>query len=223
MKKIRTIFNKNVFDIIDSEEKAYWLGFIFADGTISSQKEGIKNKYSFELSLSLKDLKHLIKFQKFINSNKEPKVSKAGNLYKYERCRISFSNKYLWNKLNDLGCVPKKSLKLIFPNETIFSNYSLIKHFIRGYFDGDGCISYNDKNHSIMSISLLGTKEFLEKLQTYLPLEKLYKVQKTKNVFCLSFQKSRGKYILDYLYKDSNIFLERKYDRYKEYCRLYQE
>ena len=55
-----TKFNENVFDVIDSEEKAYWLGFIFADGYISSRD------YGFEISLSIIDVEHLIKFNKFM-------------------------------------------------------------------------------------------------------------------------------------------------------------
>lgn len=221
MEKKRTIFDNTVFDQIDSEEKAYWLGFIYADGTISSHKEGKKKRYNFELSLSIEDLNHLYKFQKFLKSNKEPNISTAGNLYKYQRCRIVISNKHLWNILNNYGCVPKKSLMLKFPNEQIFKDKSLIKDFIRGYFDGDGCISYCDKSHSNMTISLLGTKDFLEVLQNYLPLEKKNKIDKIKNIYKLSFQRSRGKYVLNYLYNNATIYLDRKEIRYKEYCRLY--
>lgn len=223
MNKSRTIFDKNIFDTIDTEEKAYWLGFIYADGNISSHKEGVKKRYSFELSLSNNDINHLKKFKEFIKSNKELKVSTAGNLYKYLRCRICISNKHLWNVLNSYGCVPKKSLTLKFPKISIFFSKDLIRHFIRGYFDGDGCISYNNKSHTEMSISLLGTKDFLEELQRNLPLEKENKIYKEKNkkVYQLSFQRSRGIYILNYLYKDAKIYLDRKYKRYKEYCRLY--
>ena len=55
-----TKFNENVFDSIDTEEKAYWLGFIFADGYISLKGN------SFELSLKGSDSEHLDKFNKFM-------------------------------------------------------------------------------------------------------------------------------------------------------------
>lgn len=72
-----------------------------------------------------------------------------------------------------------------------------------------------------MTISLLGTKDFLEVLQNYLPLEKKNKIDKIKNIYKLSFQRSRGKYVLNYLYNNATIYLDRKEIRYKEYCRLY--
>jgi hypothetical protein len=62
-------FNQNVFDCIDTEEKAYWLGFIFADGYISSHIPDKKKTYKFELSLSLKDKSHLEKFNQFMRYN----------------------------------------------------------------------------------------------------------------------------------------------------------
>ncbi len=62
-------FNETVFDKIDSEEKAYWLGFIFADGTISSHPMNKKPRYQFELSLALKDKGHLEKFNSIMEYN----------------------------------------------------------------------------------------------------------------------------------------------------------
>ena len=60
-----TKFNEHIFDVIDTEEKAYWLGFIFADGYISSRDNG------FELSLKGSDIEHLHKFNKFMEHNKD--------------------------------------------------------------------------------------------------------------------------------------------------------
>ena len=66
---------------------------------------------------------------------------------------------------------------------------------------------------------------FLNNIQFNLPLESINKVWKKKNanVFDLTFNNKRGLYILNYLYKEATIFLDRKYIKYKEYCRLYEE
>jgi intein/homing endonuclease len=82
----------------------------------------------------------------------------------FGRCRWSVQSKHLWNVLNSYGCVPKKSLILKFPSISIFDNKNLIVHFIRGYFDGDGCISYGNKSHTKCSINIVGTYDFLNTL-----------------------------------------------------------
>lgn len=101
-----TKFNEHIFDVIDTEEKAYWLGFIFADGYISSRDNG------FELSLKGSDIEHLHKFNKFMEHNKDNvKLGEVKNKDKiFLRCRWGIVNKHLWNTLNNLGCTPRKSL-----------------------------------------------------------------------------------------------------------------
>lgn len=63
-------FNERIFDSIDTEEKAYWLGFIFADGYISSKSKYNKMEYKFELSLKGNDSEHLDKFNTFMEHKK---------------------------------------------------------------------------------------------------------------------------------------------------------
>lgn len=140
-------FNENVFDEINTEEKAYWLGFMYADGYIDSSPldPDKKSTYKVELSLSEYDIEHLYKFNKFMqHEDNNVKVGKVKAKDKeYYRCRWGIANKHLWSSLNNLGCTPRKSLTLQFPNISIFSNDNLIVPFIRGYFDGDGCLTYS--------------------------------------------------------------------------------
>lgn len=217
-------FTENIFDSIDTEEKAYWLGFIFADGYVST------NSYKFELSLSATDSEHLTKFNEFMghcrNNVKFGEVHQNDKIFK--RCRWSVCNKHLWNTLCSYGCVPKKSLILRFPDINIFKSPDLVKHFIRGYWDGDGCISYANKAHSIMNIAVLGTEDFLSELKLQLPLKFDYALgynDKSKNLITrvLSVSGKNGLELLYYLYENSTIYLTRKFDKYKEYCRLYKE
>lgn len=219
--------NYNYFDNIDTEEKAYWLGFIYADGYISKPERLYKGKikkgnYRFEISLKSTDSMHLEKFKKAIEYEKEIKISKT-NFPRVNRCRLYFANKHFWETLNNYGCTPVKSLNLKFPNIDTFKNKELIKHFIRGYIDGDGSISYKNAKHTDFQLRILGTEHFLKNLQINLPLERANKLTKKINVFELCFNSSRGLYVSNYLYKDASIYLDRKMNRYKEYCRLYQE
>lgn len=225
-------FDETVFDSIDNEEKAYWLGFIFADGYISAYDSDGKNRFNFELSLKGSDKEHLDKFNVFMK-HEDPNHVKIGESKCFNtgsscsRCRWSIVNKHLWETLNSYGCTPKKLLTLTFPNTSIFKDKSLIKHFIRGYWDGDGCLSYFNKNHTKACISVLGTYEFLTELKNNLPLKTDYVLSNNNsNKDITKVLQLGGKNAFElcyYLYEDSKIYLNRKYNKYLEYCRLYEE
>jgi len=100
------------------------------------------------------------KFANFMHYHKELKITNADNKG-HTRCRVCFSSKHLWKTLNSYGCTPRKSLTLKFPNKNIFKNENLIYDFIRGYFDGDGWITYRNQSHTEMSWGLLGTENFI--------------------------------------------------------------
>lgn len=220
--KMMLKFNENVFDVIDTEEKAYWLGFIYADGYIQYTPDDKKQEYDFELSLGLKDFEHLVKFNTFMEHINENHIKTDSY-----RCRFIISNKHLWHTLNNYGCTPRKSLTLEFPDESIFKSEDLIRHFIRGYFDGDGCLSWGNSEHTKPNASCLGTEQFLNKLQEYLPLNRdkyaLSYNNKEQSLITkvLSFAGNSAIDFALYLYKDSNIYLDRKYEIYKIYlnCR----
>ena len=213
-----TKFNEKVFDVINSEEKAYWLGFIFADGYISSRDNG------FELSLSAEDTEHLVKFNTFMQHNKDNvKIGKVKYGDKeFTRCRWGVANKHLWNTLNDYGCIPQKSNILEFPNMDIFQSKELVIAFIRGYFDGDGCVTAYTNGKP--KASFLGTESFLIVLKQILlthnintgvlivdPREKYTRTLNVSQPDTLNF--------LHLIYKDSNIYLTRKYNKYLTFCR----
>lgn len=208
-------FNEKTFDKIDTEEKAYWLGFIFADGYITT------NEKRFGITLQARDVGHLHKFNRFMeckdnNVNYHPKNTpeKIYDLYTW-----TIRNDHLWESLNSLGCVPNKSLILKFPDKKIFSDESLIRHFIRGYFDGDGCVCFTNKSKLI---GLLGTKEFLEEVVKYLPGN--LKINFYRNqTYQIGTTTHKAVDVLHYLYDDSTIYLNRKYEKSQEFWRYYEE
>ena len=215
-------FNENIFDCIDTEEKSYWLGFIFADGTISSSplREEAKTQYQIELSLSSKDLLHLEKFKAFIELKSEIYVDDT-------RCRLNVYSKHLWQVLNCNGCTPQKSLTLKFPKKELFQDQSLIIHLIRGYWDGDGCLTYSNKEHTIAEISVLGTDNMLNNIQKYISND-IYKLRinhpdKQSIIKYFNVTGIKAFEITHKLYSTASIYLERKYQKFIEYCRLYEE
>ncbi len=201
---------EDLFKDILTEEDAYWLGFIYADGYIA-------NDGQFEISLKDSDYTHLLKLATFCDFDKlKVKSKQKTNFPNCFRCRMSFATQHLKERFNNIGIVPRKSLILTFPT---FLKKDLERHFIRGYFDGDGSISLVKlKTKSpAKSVSLLGTKEFLETVLNVLNF-KTISLKKDKrhqnNTYSINFNRKDGIKFLDYMYKDSNIYLERKYNKY---------
>ena len=203
-------FDETIFDILDSEEKAYWLGFIYADGYISNNDICVY-KNVFELSLKVSDLNHLKKFNDFMKHEQDH--VKTDNY----RCRWSIMNSHLWNTLNTYGCVPNKSLKLEFPNISIFTNKDLVRHFIRGYFDGDGCLTFHKYTHVVSpAISLLGTYSFLNSIIEISNIPATFRHDKRHNdkTFSLEYNKENGIAFINWLYSNCSVYLNRKYKLY---------
>jgi len=200
------ILNENFFESIDSEESGYWLGFIMADGSVGSY---YGDSFRLDINLKQSDYKHLEKFHKCVNSMLEVR-----QLDKNSSCHSSHVSNKLCQDLMSLGCVPRKSLILKYPQIPS----EIDKHFIRGYFDGDGCITFDVKKSNIR-LAIIGTKEMLTSIQKRLGINvKLYQ-RSSRNTYHLPISGNvQVRRILDFLYKDSTIYLDRKYNKYKEYC-----
>lgn len=196
--------DNSVFENIDTEEKAYWLGFMYADGYV------ISNSNTIGLGLAELDVDHLEKFKSFIKYK--------GNIRRRERYKsvsIEFRDFKMKDDLIKKGCIPNKSLILKFPNEDILPP-SLHRHFIRGYFDGDGCICNTERT---LCVDLIGTYDFLEKVCdiSNISKDRIYKLNKnSKNFRIVLGGKNDILNFINYIYKNSNIFLERKHNKYIE-------
>lgn len=216
-------FNRTFFDVIDTEEKAYWLGFMYADGYIGA------TEYSVGLNISLKDINHLKKYNNALNYKKGLNISETHQFGSSEKTNkngetlymvsTTIRDKQLWEGLNSKGCIPNKSLILTFPDESIFCDKKLIYDFIRGYVDGDGTLGVypHSKTNPKLEESLLivGTKSFLEGVQKY--LGKGYLMQKpncNENTYRLGYSTSKANKAAELLYKNANIYLDRKYNIY---------
>lgn len=213
----KVTFDDHLFDKIDSEEKAYWLGFMYADGGLNS---GERNN-GMEIALKLMDTEHLFKAKTFFNSKREVRIQYKGTC----RCRLTLYSKYFKERLIKLGCISQKSLILKFPTEDQVPKQFIIP-FIRGYFDGDGVLSYNisnkrnkDKILIVPNTGMLGTEDFLKGVFKYLPELKnttLFQANRNGDSRCLqvSWAKEDSIYVMNTLYKDATIYLNRKYKRY---------
>lgn len=201
--------NENIFDTIDTEEKAYWLGFLFADGYVSSRS------YTIELALSSVDKDHIEKFKKFLQDDRDGSVIKVSKVSeKYERARYLVGSFHLHQTLCNLGCIPNKSLTLVFPSIEIFKQQDLIFDFIRGYVDGDGCL-YNQ--HGRLCLEILGTENFLMGIKKYFPTFNGPIKDKRSNVYRIYCSFSTADTICDKLYSHKMIYLDRKFEKFATY------
>lgn len=197
--------NESFFEKVDSENKAYWLGFILTDGYIGT-KRGKLSYLNIELQLS--DSDHLDKFKKDIEYEGPIYVDKKRN-----RCRLIISSIKLVNDLGKLGIHNKKSLTAE-PIE--FKDASLQKAFWRGCIDGDGTIfKLNPKDRKEQwCIGLYGTENICKAFASYIKKvthSKSNNFQKREG--CFHFRINSNKFTKlahDHLYGNANIYLTRK-------------
>lgn len=217
-KSIQYHCNSNYFESIDDEHKAYWLGFLYADGFITSASKQGNRKVG--LSLEKKDVYHIYKFKEDVEAEHPVHmyISNSGYSDCCEYGRIIITDPKLAQGLINAGCVEQKTDILRFPEKNILPK-ELQHHFIRGYFDGDGSIYYSNGTHHV---SICGTDDILYGIQSVLLnnniIKREYKFDKRKPGQIVSNFRFGGnnlvKSFCDFIYDKSTISLDRKYDIY---------
>ena len=197
----RNKFNIDFFEKIDTEEKAYMLGFISADGYISS------NNRTLCFRISKKDIDIIEKFNKLIDF-------KNNIIYKENTIDINYCSIKMVKDLEKYGIVRNKTKTVYLPE----LEDKLIKHFIRGYIDGDGCIGKKQ-----VSIIFGSEKMYRDMLKTF---EKKSKGKisslKKDNYYIIQLCR-RNCDLIKYLYEDSKIYLDRKKQSYNQNWKFYTE
>jgi len=194
-------WDESYFEKINTEQKAYWLGFIYADGCV--------DKSEFRLHLSIKDIEHMKKFAIHLKSNHP--------IHHCQQNTISFNigNKKIIKDLKKLSITPRKTLTIEYPN-LLQLPYKLNRHFIRGFFDGDGCLYIRKDGLKVWSI-YSASENFKNQLSKKIKEEtgiviKIYKQNKGWNM--VINRKDDIEKIGKYIYKDATIFLERKKEKF---------
>lgn len=206
--------NETFFDIIDTQEKAYVLGLLYADGYNNTDRNSVS------LGLKETDREVLDKITALIQPSKPLQYVNVSETKGFENSqnqyRLVIANKHISQRLVELGCVKAKTHNLTFPTEEQVPSH-LIRHFIRGYFDGDGSVSNNNR----LQMDIVGTISFLEKIQEIIESEldvkksKLNKRHKKSKNEIRALQ-IRGKYqclkFKEFMYDNATIYLKRKYN-----------
>ena len=207
-------YNRRFFQNIDSEKKAYWLGFFMADGYVTGHEAAIE--------LQADDFEHLKKFNKDLDGNIEVSffLKKIKHYNEYRMCSIRMYCSDMVRDLNNHGVIENKSLVKQFP---IDIDDNLMRHYIRGYFDGNGTIRCNDNKCTAVSFCT-GSLIFAEGLNNYLHKigfnSKVYTGEYSKKHTCivriLGGTESRNNFLL-YMYSNASVFLDRKYHKSNKY------
>lgn len=214
-----TDINTTFFREINTEESAYFLGFLYADGCVQMDD----TRYQTTLKLKSNDQYILEKFRDIMSPSSPIKITKnknSPNEYSYFR----INQKEVCEQLVSHGCMPNKSLILEFPKTV---PKELIRHFLRGYSDGDGTIYKNKfKNKKTINTiwKIVSTKQFCQHVAKFLKEEvgikcsqSLSRPQANKITTTLSVGGNlQVRKILDWLYQDATIYLPRKYEKYLE-------
>lgn len=218
IKKDKYEVNTNAFSRIDSEEKAYWLGFLYADGYNSG-------KY-VQLTITKYDYNHMKKYRTFLKSNHPIHYRSVDNTV-----NITISDSNMANSLSVAGCVRGKTYCSSFPGRKTLPKV-FVRDFVRGYFDGDGCIY----KMLYVNRTRINTQERqIPKVQFTIKSERFADglIEAIKAMCGVEFKKYRYKTIdrldvylqgqveirtfLDCIYKESSVFLTRKYKQYLAY------
>lgn len=209
-------FNQNYFDIIDSPDKAYFLGWLYSDGN------NFPSTGAIQLKIQEEDINILRIFCNYINQPLKAIKIQVRKDAKNQAC-LGLCSMYMSKSLVEKGVMKNKTFLLRFPTEEQVPK-ELIHHFIRGYFDGDGCIqSYTGKKskspdyHFIIS----GGKHILEGIQKEMVEQlnlKQNKLIKNKSIFSLHYGGNcQVMTVKEWLYKDcGDLFLQRKRDKFEQ-------
>ena len=210
--------NEDFFKCINTEEKAYILGFICADGHIERDR--------LNITVSIKDKDILEKIRKAIQSNHPIKEVKRTNPYNKTDRRIltlvelMIGSVELVKPLFNMGLTTNKTYTLNGDILKYVPKY-LMRDFLRGYFDGDGNVFFGRKYNSgyKYNINICGNEDFLLKsFQTYFPSNnKLYKDLYSRQCYVWKIsQRDKIKDFMYYLYYNSSISLQRKYNEFRK-------
>lgn len=203
---VKNKFNYHYFDVIDTPDKAYFLGWLYSDG----------NNYmvsnTVTIALHKCDKAILETLASYFASNYPIKQYKSRSTV-----ILRFNNRHTSETLLDKGLLPKKSLILKFPSKNQVPE-NLHSHFIRGVFDGDGSINTDKKNTYRFCIT--GTLDIVSSIQEIL-INNLFlnktKIGKGRNCYSVVYHGNKQvKKIYDWLYKDCNdLYLKRKKEKFE--------
>jgi len=219
----RLSYGRHYFDSIDTEDKAYWLGFIYADGNIRSKRYG-HDKDVLDLTISKSDIEHLIKFKECIGY--EGEIKHVQDKRGHKSVRISLSSSELVSSLLDKGLIPKKSMVIQYPKWIAGNEFE--RHFVRGYVDGNGSLyTYLANGKPKFCVNFCGSLDVVDSIGDFISRNlglnlTVYKHTSTTELYFMTTAYKKAFVICELLYENCTLYLDRKMSLYKEIRPLYK-
>lgn len=211
-------YNQDFFEKIDSELKAYLLGYIVADGciTIEHRKEKPNSPIRrVQFQPSIDDLQVITLIRDVIAPNNKLTIIKSKRPNRKDTIKLRLANKKIVNDLISLYSIhPRKTYDKNFKFPNMDKQFK--RHFIRGFIDGDGSIGQRHFSMIVNSKLFLEDilKEFLEEI-TDLKYYIYEENRKFTTYYSLHFSVNKKSKVdlFNYIYKDSIYKLDRKYNK----------
>lgn len=219
--------NANYFKNINTQEQAYWLGFIWADGGISKTTTRASGPNRLRISQKWEEKHHLDAFQKTIQSDYEitPVTHKNGHVVG----QLDINCRPLCEDLQHLG-YDIKSKRIHIPT----LQDDLIHHFVRGYFDGDGGLSLYTQQIKRWTVckqewSITGNKHFMQEMKILLTkyanvtatVEMKYYKKSPDTASVRYGKKDDIKKLYNYMYTDATVYLQSKHQKFEDFFSRY--
>jgi len=205
--------NENFFETIDSEAKAYFLGFILADGSIGDYGTAAKK---LRITIHNQDREILVKLLQCLDS--DHKIND-----KPSHCSLEIRNNKLCSDLAKYDIVPRKTFIAKWVD---LENTELQWHLVRGLNDGDGGFYSQDSEGGCHSLDITGTMDVLSGCQEFLISEcnvnrtKISPRNKDKTIFRMRYNgNNQMSKIIPKMYANATIFLTRKKKKIDHYLK----
>ena len=207
-------WDENFFDDLDSWEKMYFLGILYADG-YNDEKKGV-----VALKLQEKDRDILNSLAKLLLKDGDVKLYEYKDLKTGKKdLSLRISSRKLSNRLVELGCFQKKSFLLQFPLNLIKNKF--FNAFVLGYFDGDGCVNISliRNKWKVLTVTFIGSKDFSIGLYEFLKtLDINAHIAKMRGCYRVYFSSQEDCCkICDFMYDDAKMCLKRKQQKFLDY------
>lgn len=194
-------------------ENSYWAGFIAADGNITQKKDCLT------VFILQKDIAHLESLASSLQFTGKIKVVSEYSVNPMARLSISGAQKLIYDLEQNYNITPRKTFTLQPPNLT---NPDLIKAFIVGYIDGDGCISlWNDSGIVRPKLSFVGNHAVAHWIaafiNNYLGLSDSARLHKKENIYQYSISSNVALRAIEFLSTVDVPRLERKWGKVQGY------